>query len=131
MATTIDAVYFQNILNDSNITPTKAEIIIDQSINMLNTYGVGLSNLTGVAGTKTGSYPSAQAGAIMTMTRETYAVLYKHAPDNSSGNLGAAGASYGSNNRLLDFAKELAGQLKLVDAISDTAPPIYVYNDPL
>lgn len=131
MTTTIDATLFQNLYNDSSITATKAEIIIDQSIDLLNTYGVGLSNLTGSAGSKTGSYTSAQAGAIMTMTRETYATLYKNAPDKTSGTLGPAGASYSTNNRLLDFAKELAGQLLLIDAVADATPAIYVYNDPI
>lgn len=107
MTTTIDADLLKNLFNDSTIDNEIAEIIIDQAINLLNAYGAGLSNLSG----GTGDYASAEAGAIMTLAQQIYSKHFKNASDENV-NLGPAAISYSNDNQLLNFAQQLAFQLK-------------------
>lgn len=97
-------------MNDSDISVTNAEIQIDAAINLLNTYGAGLDNLTGAAGAKTGSYTSSQAGAIMTMAQKVYATRYKNA-DESNVQVSTVGVTFPSNQQILSFARMLAFRL--------------------
>jgi len=111
MSITVNATLFQNQMNDSDITATLAEINMDQAINLLNVFGAGISNLSGTAGSKSGSYTSAEVGAIMVMAREVYAKLYKNA-DGSNVQVSGIGVTYSNDGQLLNFAKQLANQLK-------------------
>ena len=127
--TTINATPLQDLFNDSDIPTAKAETILTQAIDLLNTFGAGISAMTGAVGSKTLAATSAESGTIMTMAREVYSVMYKNADDSSSGSIGSLSASYSSNNRLLDFAEKLAAKLKTTTITDD--PPIFVYNDPV
>ena len=106
---TIDGAWFQLLMHDTTILDTTAEAIIDQAINLLNTYGAGISNL--VAGT--GSYTSAQAGAIGSIAQQIYQQFYKNA-SGANVNAFGIGLSY-SNTMLLSFARQLARQLSGMD----------------
>ena len=128
MTTTVNAALLQNEFQDSRISYAIAEIVLDSGINLLNTFGAGLSNLTGIAGSKTGDYPSAEAGAIMAIARQIYAKHYMNAPSTSSSTLGPAGVSYSGDYELLNYAKKLADALQSSTSVD---PPIYVANDPL
>jgi hypothetical protein len=123
---TITGTTARNQLNDSEISVTNMEICVDGAINLLNTYGAGLSNLTGAAGSKTGTYTSAQGGAIMTMTQQIYSKHFKHATQTNV-NVGSVGLSYVSDTQLLTFASKLTVAMKT----QTNDPPIYLSNDPV
>ena len=127
--TTINASLFQNQFQKDSITATNAEIIIDQSINLLNVYGAEIDNLTGTAGTKTGDYTSAQAGAIMTIAQKVYAKHYVNASQTANSTLGPAGIGFGADTELLTYAEKLGGTLKTASTTGNIA--IFVSNDPV
>jgi len=115
MSTTINAALLQNQFNDEDISPTNAEIVIDGGINMLNVFlndSDAISNLSGDAGSKTGSYSSKQAGAIMAIAQQIYSKHYTNADNTSSISLGPLGRSYTGDTELLIFAEKLAARLK-------------------
>ena len=104
---TVNAALLQAQFNDSDISATNAEIIIDAAINMLNAFGMELSNLSGTAGSKTGTYSSADAGRIMAVAQQVYSKHFKNA-DNASVNVSSMGLNYSGDNQLLNFAQKLA-----------------------
>ena len=106
---TVDAALLQKQFNDS-ITAELADYVLDGAINLLNTFGAGLTSLTGAAGTKTGTYTSAETGAIMAVAMQIYRENYKHI-DPASVQLGGIGQTYSTTNQLLSFARQLAAQL--------------------
>lgn len=108
---TVDGALLQANFSDAAISATNAEIVIDAGINLLNVYGAALDNLAGGAGTKSGTYTSAQAGAIMTMAQQIYSKHFKNA-SQANPQLGGLGLTYSSDTQLLRFARELAFQLK-------------------
>ena len=129
MSITVNATLLQTQFNDSSISNEDAETNLDAAINLLNTFGAEIDNLTGGAGAKTGTYTSAQAGAIMTLTQKIYAKHYKNADQTSSANLGPAGMSFGSDTELLTYAEKLATALKTASTVGNIA--IFVSNDPV
>lgn len=111
MSVTITGTLAQTQFNKSSISATIWETIIDGGINLLNTYGAGLSNLSGTAGSKTGTYTSAQAGAILTITQQIFSKHYINADNTTNANASLT-LSYSNDNQLLTFASALARQLK-------------------
>ncbi len=111
MSITLNAAFLQAQFNDDNITATNAEVVLDGAINTLNVFGAGISNLSGTAGSKSGSYTSAQVGAIMAVAQQIYSKHFKNA-DNSNAQISGLGLTYSSDNQLLNFARQLANQLK-------------------
>lgn len=107
MSITINGAWFQLIMNDTAIPDATAEALIDQAINLLNTFGAELDNL--VAGT--GDYTSAQAGAVGVMAREIYQKLYKNAAGANVG-VGGLNVTYSSDTQLLNIAEKLAQRLR-------------------
>lgn len=94
-------------MNDASIVDATAEALVDQAINLLNTYGAGINNL--VVGT--GTYTSAQAGAIGVMAREIYKV-WKNAGGTASAGIGGLNLSYTSDQQLLNLARQLAVRMR-------------------
>lgn len=111
MTVTVSGAFAQTLYNDSTTTATVWETIIDTAINILNTYGAGISNLSGTTGSKSLTATSAQAGAIWAVTQQVYSKHYKNA-SGSNANGGPLSLTYSNDNQLLNFAKQLAGQLK-------------------
>ena len=114
---TITYTSLTTLVNDTSISATAAEQIIDQAINKLATNGATVANLTGVAGAKTGTYSQATAGAILELAAAVYSQTYKSsgAQAKSTG-LGALQTSWstssgGSAAALQQLAKELANEL--------------------
>ena len=111
---TVNAAMLQNLVNESTtLTATKAEVIEDQAINLLNVYGATLDNLTGTAGTKTGTYTSKQAGAIMNVAVCVYSFSFKGGGSNSSsqsiGSLSISESSSSNSSQTInDVAKQQA-----------------------
>lgn len=103
--TTINATLLKTLLNDSDIADATMVILIQDAIDRLNTFGAGLSDLSGGSLTAT----SAQAGAITSMTREVYKV-YKN-PAESNVNLSGLGVAFSVEDRLMSYAKQLARRL--------------------
>ena len=107
---TVTGTIFKTRLQDGDASATEAEYSLETAIDLLNTYGAGLDSLTGDAGSKTGSYTSAEAGAIWTMAREVYKVHWKNA-DGASSAVGAVNMSAVNDTYLLRMARQLARQL--------------------
>ena len=113
-----------HLVNDTSIAPATAEEIIDQAINILNTYGCSLSNMTGVAGAKTLTVTSAEAGAVIAVAVEIYSQYYvsSGASSNSYG-LGPLSVSQSSSSQgtgsVYAVAKDAADRLH-VDSILRT-----------
>jgi hypothetical protein len=127
VTTTINGTLLQTQFQDSDITVTNAEIVVDAAIDLLNVFGADLDNLTGAAGSKTGSYTSAEAGAVMTLAREVYRTRFSNA-QGINPTVSSVSASY-SESDLLVYAEKLG--LQLQKPTTRAAPPIYVYNSPI
>ena len=127
---TVNGTLLKDQFNDSSITVTKAEVVLDGGINLLNTYlNTALSNLTGAAGSKTGTFTSAETGAILAMALQIYQKNYKNPSGASNVNISSLGISYSTDMQMLEFAEKLAAQLNVSVATGD--PPIWVSNDPV
>jgi len=111
MSETLNAALLQAEFADTSISATNAEVVEMGAIRLLNTFGAGLVQMTGSAGTRTGTYTSAQMGAIMAMAQQIYAKHFKNASGVSSSSIGQVNRSFMADAELLAFAKTLAGQL--------------------
>ena len=111
MTITISGTVAQTQFNDSTTTATIWETLIDGGINLLNTYGANITNLSGTAGSKSVSLTSAEAGAVMAMTQQIYSKHYKNATGSNTA-AGPLNITYSNDGQLLSFAKQLAFQLK-------------------
>ena len=65
----------------------RMEQLIDLAIHSLNIYGASLSNLSGNAGSKSGTYTSKEAGAIFMVAVELYSGLPAKNQDVSETNI--------------------------------------------
>ena len=111
MSETLNADILQAEFNDTEISDTNAEVVLMSAIRLLNTFGAGITQMTGIAGSRSGTYTSAQMGAIMAMAQQIYAKHYKNAVGTSSTSIGQINRSFMSDAEILSFAKTLAGQL--------------------
>jgi len=113
---TINAASLKSLVNDTTMAASSAEEIIDQSINELDTFGLALTNMTGVAGTKTLTVTSAEKGAILALAMEYY--QYYRSSGSSATSVNVSGLGYstntstgGSMGRIHEVAEKLAQQL--------------------
>jgi len=107
---TVTATEFKTLINDSEIADATAESILDAAIDAINIYyRNGLSNLTGVAGSKTLTVTSQQRGSIMIVARTVYATVYKNAA-GATVNVAVVGTAFSDPN-VLSTAKNVANQL--------------------
>jgi hypothetical protein len=127
MSETLNAAILQAEFADASISATNSEVVLMGSIRLLNTFGAGITQLSGTAGTRTGTYTSAQIGAIMALAQQVYSKHYKNASGVSSSSIGQVNRSFMSDMAIIDFAEKLAKALKT----TSNTPPIYVANDPL
>lgn len=73
----ITAAEFKAIINDSVISATNAEYIIDVAVDVLNLFGdAEIANMSGTAGSKTWGGDSRQKGAIFLVARTIYNDFY-------------------------------------------------------
>lgn len=117
---TLNGTFLKNQFQESSISVTNAEVVLDGAINMLNAYNEGLDNLTGTAGSKTGSYTSAQVGKIMAVAQQIYQRHWKNA-SGANASVGNLSLNYAGDYQLLTFAKMLARE--------QTEPPISIGTD--
>ena len=110
MTVTISGSTAQTQFNDSTTSTTIWETLIDGGINLLNTFGANINNLSGTIGSKSVTLTSAQAGAVMTMTQQIYSKHYKNAT-GSNAVASTIGLTYNNDGQLLSFARQLAWQL--------------------
>lgn len=111
MSETLNAAVLQTEFNDSGISDADAEAVLMSAIRLLNTFSAGITQLSGAAGSRTGSYSSAQMGAVMALAQQIYSKHYKNAAGTANANLAQIGMSYHSDTQLLTFAKTLAAPL--------------------
>jgi len=107
----ISAAEFKAIINDSVITATNAEYILDNAIDELNTYDADIHNMSGTAGSKTWSGESKQKGAIYELAHAKYKAYYKGVLPVSALGLSVTPSNL-SNQAIADLAEKLAKQLK-------------------
>ena len=127
MSETLNAATLKAEFNDISISATNAEVVLMGSIRLLNTFGAGLTQMTGTAGSRTGTYTYAQIGAIMALAQQIYAKHYKNASGTTSSSIGQVSVSAAVDSALLKYAEVLARALKT----TSNTPPIYVANDPI
>ena len=108
---TLNGAYLKNQFHDSRITTEESEYVLDGAVNLLNSFDAGLSELTGAAGSKTGTYTSKQTGAIMAVALQIYRENYKHA-DSVNAQVSGLGVAFSTTNQLLSFARQLADAMK-------------------
>ena len=127
MTITVNAASLQTLVHDTALADASAEAIIDHAVNKLNLYGASVTNLS----SGTGSYTSAEAGAILDVAAIIYAVNTRNSgAQNSSLGIGGLNISESSASGLQMIAaaaKEAAGQLRL----TSSGPPIFFANPPI
>lgn len=111
--TTLTYSNLQNLLN-MTVSSTTCEEIMDHAINLLNSYGADLPNMTGVAGAKTWNGESREAGAIMEVACSIYSSKYLTSGGSSSVSVSSISmssststGSAGSENLAKDLARQL------------------------
>ena len=103
--------------NPTGITTTHGEIVTDQAIDHLNIYlflngGDTLSNLDGVAGSKTLNVSSRERGAIMIVARIVYmSFLKQHGTTANMGSLGSSTTDLMADPTSVAVIKEVAESL--------------------
>jgi len=112
---TVTAAEFKAIINDSVISATNAEYILDLAIDTLNLFGAELSNLGGTAGSKTVSVESREKGAIYFVARAVYYGFYKGLESVAPGGVAITSSDLMSNPAVLETVKEAARQLTEMD----------------
>lgn len=90
-----------------------AEAIINQAINLLNTYGADLPNMSGSVGSKMVSLQSSEEGAVLTVACDIYFSYYK----DVDGNLSVEDYSVSTQNimgnpQIIEKVKDLASRLR-------------------
>lgn len=111
--------YFTNV--DAGITQTQWETLIDQAIDKINgygyQYGITIPNMGGVAGAKTWTGTSAEAGFIRSIAVLVYAVDYKGEGTSSiSTSVSSLSNSQSiSSTAVDDLAREAAEHLRDLD----------------
>lgn len=107
---TVNGTLLKNRFADGDISVTEAEYSLDGAIDLLNTFDAGLTELSGAAGSRTGTYTSKEAGAIIQMALQVYRKNFKNA-DGANVTVSSLGITYSNDNQLLSFARQLALQL--------------------
>jgi len=129
MSITLNGDFLKAQFADSTISTTNAEVVLDGAINMLNAFRADIDNLTGTAGSKTGTYTSAEVGAIMAMAQQIYQKHFKNPQGITNTAIGGVNSGFSMDTQLLTFAKTLARELRY--SVASTTPPIYLSNDPI
>jgi hypothetical protein len=127
MSETLNAAILKSEFADTAISETNAEVVLMGSIRLLNTFGASLTQMTGTAGSRTGTYTYAQIGAIMALAQQIYAKHYKNASGTTNSSIGQISVSAAVDAAVLEYAKILARALKTTSG----TPPIYVANESL
>lgn len=103
------------ILNDSAISDTDMEILMDVAVDLLNLYGAEISNMTGAAGTKTVSVESKQKGALMIATRAIYYGFWKGIENVGISSLSVSVSDVLANPAVISSIKDAAARLKEIE----------------
>lgn len=85
----------------TEVTAATTEAIIDQAINLLNLHSnVTIANMSGVAGSKTVSVTSKQAGAIMEVAKAIYYRSYLSQLSSATGGMTGSPAGIDDPDRV-------------------------------
>lgn len=106
-------------INDSDLTATQSEYLIDTAVDWINLVGVDLelANMSGAAGSKTLSATSNQRGIIYFAARAIYASFWKNAGNQNVnvGGIGLTNMDLMSNPVVLNVIREAANKLHEAD----------------
>lgn len=104
-------------VNDTTLTATRAEYIIDRAINLIVGYdeSISIPNMQGTAGSKSLTVSQKKKGVIEFVARAIYASFEKNASNKPSGSIGQVSytnADLMSNPAILAAIKEAAYLLR-------------------
>jgi hypothetical protein len=111
MSETLNADILKTEFNVPDMDDEDAEAVLMSAIRLLNTFSAGVTQLSGAAGSRTGSYSSSQMGAVMAMSQQIFSKHYKNPSSVTNKNTGQLSLGYSNDTQLLSFAKTLAAQL--------------------
>jgi len=78
-------------LTTNDITAAETEALIDLAIDLLNLFSdAAMSNMSGVAGSKTVTLTAAQRGAVTLVTRDLYYSFFKDIETSTVGGVGVS-----------------------------------------
>ena len=108
---------WKKVMNLSNgtISDTNAEYVIDQAIDELNLWNANLTNLAGVAGSKTTTLTSKARGGLFKVARMIYMDYYTRKGTLSAG-LGAMShvtIDYTSKPHIEELIRKIAKQIQI------------------
>lgn len=106
---------FKSVINDSVISDTNAEYMLDLAIDVLNLYGADLSNMTGAAGSKTVNLESKEKGAVFLVARAIYYGFYKGIEPGIVDTVTVGATDVLGNPTILASIKEAARQLTEIE----------------
>jgi len=112
----LTATLFKALIQDTNLSDTNAEYIIDFAISQINLYShADLSLMSGTAGSKTVNFESEEYAAVLTAARAVYYGFYKRLETSTVGGLTVSSPDLESNPVVLAEIKEAARQIAELD----------------
>lgn len=112
----LTATLFKALINDSVISDTNAEYIIDFAIGKINLYShADLSLMSGTAGSKTVNLESEEYAAVLMAARSIYYSFFKGVKTSTLGGLTISSPDLESNPVVLAEIKKAARQLAELD----------------
>lgn len=107
---------FKAVINDSNISDTNAEYLIDLAISEINLHsGEDLPAMGGTAGSKTVSLTSQQYAAVMEAARAIYYSFFKGIESSTVGGITVSTPDLQSNPRVQAAIEKAARRLAEFD----------------
>ena len=113
----LTATLFKALIQDTNLSDTNAEYIIDFAISQINLYShADLSLMSGTAGSKTVNFESEEYAAVLTAARAVYYGFYKRLETATAGGaVTVSSPDLESNPVVLAEIKEAARQIAELD----------------
>jgi len=108
----------QNFIDVMNITDstTNMEYVIDLAIDTLNLYGAeAITNMTGLAGSKTVTLTSKQRGGVFHLARTIYHEFFQTRETAGLGPMSVSSVELLANPTIMLAVEKIAKRLKTVD----------------
>jgi hypothetical protein len=106
-----------------SLSHTQVEQIIDQAIDMLNTFNANVPNMTGTVGSKSVSLTSKQKGAVWTVARAVYYGFYKNLDVATISGMAITTHDLLADANILKLVRDQAEALR-----SDIPPDLPIYD---
>jgi hypothetical protein len=123
VVTYLDFSTLMNLTIPDDISIIQIENIIDTAIDTLDVYNAGVANLTGAAGSKTGSYTQKQWGCIINVARAVYYSFFKDLDQAQLQGMAVNTNDLLKDPNILKMVKDMAEQLR-----SDIPPDLPIFD---